>query len=90
MHLYLRESPRALILVTSSEDQRQGCPRRALVFRAAEGSRSTAQAIVEFVAKDEVDLSGVVRLTSRAVKGCLGLIQIVQNGERFLILPVLF
>lgn len=80
MHLYLRENPRALILVTSSEDQRQGCPRRALVFRAAEGSRS-AQAIVEFVPKDEVDLSGVVRLTSRAVKGCLGLIQIVQNGK---------
>ncbi|KAF8504208.1 DNase I-like protein [Gautieria morchelliformis] len=81
MHLYLRESPRALILVTSSEDQRQGCPRKALVFRASEEPRS-AQAVVEFVPKDEVDLSGVVRLTSREVKGCLGLIQLVQNGEK--------
>ncbi|KAF8592645.1 DNase I-like protein [Ramaria rubella] len=81
MHLYLRESPRALILVTSSDDERQGCPPRALVFRASIGSRS--QAVVEFVPKDEVDLSGVVRLTSRPVKGCLGLIQIAPN-ELFL------
>ena len=80
MHLYLSEAPRALILVTSSEDERYGCSRRALVFRAAEGTRS-AQAVVEFVPKDDVDLSGVVRLTSRAVKGCLGLIHILSNGE---------
>ncbi|KAF8528795.1 phosphatidylinositol phosphate phosphatase [Hysterangium stoloniferum] len=51
--------------------ERNGLPRRALVFRTtAEGSRS-GQAVVEFIPKDEVALSGVVRLSSRPVKGCL-------------------
>ncbi|OBZ76240.1 Inositol-1,4,5-trisphosphate 5-phosphatase 1 [Grifola frondosa] len=77
MYLYLNENPRALYLVTNSQDERQGRPRRALVFRAAEGN--TSQAVVEFLPKDEVDLSNAVKLTSRIVKGCLGLISIAND-----------
>jgi synaptojanin len=44
------------------------------VFRAVEGN--SGQAIVEFVPKGELNLSNVVRLTNRVVKGCLGLISI--------------
>ncbi|EPQ59096.1 DNase I-like protein [Gloeophyllum trabeum ATCC 11539] len=80
MHLYLSEGPRTLYLVTSSEDERSGRPRRALVFRAAEGS--TSKAIVEFLQKDDVDFSNAVRLSSRAIKGCLGLISV--SNEMFL------
>lgn len=79
MHLYLGTNPRALYLVTSSHDQRLGRPRRALVFRAAPST--TAQVIVEFLHKDGVDFSNLTRLTTRIVKGCLGLIA-VENGER--------
>ena len=78
MHLYLGDNPRTLYLVTSSQEEGQGRPRRALVFRAAEGKYS--QAIVEFLPKDEVDLSHAVLLTKRVVKGCLGLISI-SGGE---------
>ncbi|TDL29681.1 DNase I-like protein, partial [Rickenella mellea] len=77
MHLYLKEAgddPRTLFLVTQTEDELAGYPSRALVFRAVEGSSS--QTIVEFLPKDQVDLSGAVRLTSRRVKGCMGLINI--------------
>lgn len=77
MHLYLGTSPRVLYLVTSSQDESLGRPRRALIFRAGEGN--SGQAVVEFLPKDEVDLSNVVRLTTRVVKGCLGLIS-VENG----------
>ncbi|KAL1944314.1 hypothetical protein VTO73DRAFT_3499 [Trametes versicolor] len=80
MYLYLGESPRTLYLVTSSEDERRGGPARALVFRAAQDSSS--QAVVEFLPKREVDLSNATRLSSRIVKGCLGLISI--SGEMFL------
>jgi hypothetical protein len=76
MHLYLGSNPRVLYLVTSSQDERLGRPRKALVFRAGEGN---SQAVVEFLPKDEVNLASVVRLTSRVVKGCLGLISI-DNG----------
>ncbi|KAG8744568.1 inositol polyphosphate 5-phosphatase [Ceratobasidium sp. 414] len=84
MHLYLRDVPqRTLILTTSSDDEtRAGRPRRALVFRAAEGAKSSSQAIVEFLRKDEVDLNGVIRLTLHEVMGCLGLISV--GGELFL------
>lgn len=74
MHLYLGESPRTLYVVTSSQEEALGRPRRALVFRAADGKPS--QAVVEFLPKDEVDLSNTVKLTTRIVKGCLGLISI--------------
>lgn len=77
MHLYLGESPRTLYLITSSQEESVGRPRRALVFRASQANPS--QAIVEFLPKDEVDITSVVRLTSRSVKGCLGLIS-VGNG----------
>lgn len=80
MHLYLREQPtRALILTTSSEDERQGCPKRALVFRT-EGVKAASQASVEFLPKDEIDFSGLIRLNSRPVHGCLGLINIANGG----------
>ncbi|KAG8721546.1 inositol polyphosphate 5-phosphatase [Ceratobasidium sp. 394] len=84
MHLYLRDVPqRTLILTTSSDDEiRAGRPRRALVFRAAEGAKGSSQAIVEFLRKDQVDLNGVVRLTLHEVMGCLGLISV--GGELFL------
>ncbi|KAI0265790.1 SacI homology domain-containing protein [Gloeopeniophorella convolvens] len=72
MHLYLGENPRTLFLVTSSQEESAGRPRRALVFRAAEDNPS--QAVVEFLPKDQVNLVNAVRVTSRIVKGCLGLI----------------
>ncbi|KZT29277.1 DNase I-like protein [Neolentinus lepideus HHB14362 ss-1] len=77
MHLYVSENPRSLYLVTSSQEEKSGRPRRALVFRAAEGS--TSQAIVEFLHKDDIDFSNTVRLTSRVIKGCLGLISVAQE-----------
>ncbi|KAI0065841.1 DNase I-like protein [Artomyces pyxidatus] len=77
MHLYLGENPRTLYLVTSSQEESSGRPRRALVVRAAENSLT--QAVVEFLHKDQVNLSNVVRLTSRVVKGCLGLICIAED-----------
>ncbi|OSD04401.1 DNase I-like protein [Trametes coccinea BRFM310] len=80
MYLYLSENPRTLYLVTSSQEERRGCPARALVFRAAQDSSS--QAVVEFLPKEEVDLENAVRLTSRIVKGCLGLISVA--GDMFL------
>ncbi|PPQ65581.1 hypothetical protein CVT26_000530 [Gymnopilus dilepis] len=73
MHLYLGNNPRSLYLVTSSHDEHLGRPRRALVFRAGEGS---AKAIVEFLQKDQIDLQNLVKVTSRVVKGCLGLISV--------------
>lgn len=77
MRLHLRESPRALYLVTDAQDE-PGRPGRALVFRATEGSSS--QAVVQFLPKDEVDLSTTVKLApGRVIRGCLGLIS-VSNG----------
>ncbi|KDQ13727.1 hypothetical protein BOTBODRAFT_160330 [Botryobasidium botryosum FD-172 SS1] len=78
MHLYLRGSPRALILVTSSDDERKACPPRALVLRPAEG-KTSSQAVIESLPKDQVDLSSAVRLTSKEVYGCLGLINIAND-----------
>ncbi|CAL1701192.1 unnamed protein product [Somion occarium] len=80
MHLYLSQNPRTLYLATSSHDERHGHPRRALVFRAAEGKSS--QAVVEFLRKDQVDLSGTLKVTNRMIKGCLGLISV--DEEMFL------
>ncbi|KAH9943297.1 inositol polyphosphate phosphatase [Epithele typhae] len=77
MNLFLGENPRTLYLVTSSQDERRGCPARVLVFRAA--PRSSSQAIVEFLPKTEVDLSNAIKLTTRIVKGCLGLISVAND-----------
>uniref|UniRef100_A0A0W0EZ96 phosphoinositide 5-phosphatase n=1 Tax=Moniliophthora roreri TaxID=221103 RepID=A0A0W0EZ96_MONRR len=82
MYLHLSNNPRVLYLVTSSHDERLGRPNRALVFRSDENSPN--QAVVEFLPKDEVDLTNTVRLTSRAIKGCLGLISV--ENEIFLAL----
>ncbi|CAE6395108.1 unnamed protein product [Rhizoctonia solani] len=84
MHLYLRDAPqRALILVTSFDDEtRLNRPRRALVFRAGEGTKANSQAVVEFLRKEDVDLVGAIRLTQYEVMGCLGLISV--GGELFL------
>ncbi|KAG6821534.1 hypothetical protein H0H93_000043 [Arthromyces matolae] len=81
MYLHLAHNPRVLYLVTSSHDERLGRPRRALTFRA--GSIPT-QAVVELLRKDEIDLTNTVRLTSRVIKGCLGLISV--EGDIFLAL----
>ena len=80
MYLYLGNNPRVLYLVTSSHDDRLGRPQRALVFRKGEAN---SQAVVEFLHKEEIDLANVVRLTSRVVKGCLGLISI-EDGPSLL------
>ncbi|KAL1680770.1 SacI homology domain-containing protein [Schizophyllum commune] len=77
MHLYLTNNPRTLLLVTASQEEIIGRPRRALVFRAKPDDPT--QAIVEFLPKDQVDLSNAVRLTTRGVKGCLGLISIEND-----------
>lgn len=77
MRLYLKESPRMLYLATDPQDD-PGRPSRALVFRAAEGSSS--QAVVEFLPKEEVDLTTTIKLApGRVIRGCLGLIS-VSNG----------
>jgi hypothetical protein len=77
MHLYLSHNPRTLYLVTGSHDEQNGRPQRALVFRTAEAN--PAQVIVDFLPKDEVNLTNAVKLTIRVIKGCLGLIS-VENG----------
>ena len=76
MFLYLSHGPRVLYLLTSPHDERLGRPRRALVFRAGD---SPTQAVVEFLPKDEIDLTNTIRLTNRVIKGCLGLIS-VEGG----------
>ena len=77
MYLYLASNPRVLYLVTSSHDERLGRPSRALVFRPGDGP---SKAIVEFLHKDQIDFSSLVRLTNRVVQGCMGLIS-VENGQ---------
>jgi len=77
MHLYLRSVPRSLYLVTDSRDERLGRPTKALVFRAGDG---LTKVIVEFIARDQVDIQNLVKLSSsRNIMGCLGLISI-ENG----------
>jgi hypothetical protein len=75
MHLYLREDPRALILVALPNDERLGYSSRVLVFKPPE-TKTSGQAVVEFLHKNEIDLDDVVRLTNRSVHGCLGLLNI--------------
>lgn len=74
MHLYLGDKPRTLYLVTSQHDEKLGRPQRALVFRVAPSNSS--QAVVEFLHKDQVDLSSAVLITNRVIKGCMGLINV--------------
>jgi hypothetical protein len=78
MHLLAGDGPRTLYLVTTSQEERSGRPPRVLLFRQAENVPN--QIVVEFLSKDEVNLSQTVRLTSKPVHGCLGLISI-QGGE---------
>ncbi|KAF8639783.1 hypothetical protein AX17_001043 [Amanita inopinata Kibby_2008] len=73
MYLYLAGNPRVLYLVASHHDENLGRPQRALVFRAGE---DPSQAVVEFIRKSDVDFNSLIRLTTRVVKGCLGLISI--------------
>lgn len=86
MHLYLTESPRTLYLVTTKQEERNGRPRRALVFRASDGtsSETESQAVVQFLSKDDIDLTLAVKLTAKNIKGCLGLINI--SNEIFVVL----
>jgi hypothetical protein len=78
MHLYLGDGPRTLYLATSSHDEKLGRPQRVLVFRVAPSNPS--QAVVEFLPKDQVDLSTAVLITNRAIKGCMGLINVGAGG----------
>ncbi|KIM68900.1 hypothetical protein SCLCIDRAFT_104475 [Scleroderma citrinum Foug A] len=73
MHLYLGQNPRTLYLITGVHQEKQGCPPRALIFRAAE---TVSQVVVEFLPGDEVSLSNAVKMTNCIVKGCLGLISV--------------
>jgi len=78
MHLYLGDNPRTLYLATGQHDEKRGRPQRVLVFRVAPSNPS--QAVVEFLHKDQVDLSSAALATNRVIKGCLGLIN-VGGGE---------
>lgn len=78
MHLYLGDNPRTLYLATSQHDEKLGRPQRVLVFRVS--SSNPSQAIVEFLPKDQTDLSSAILITNRAIKGCMGLIN-VGRGE---------
>jgi hypothetical protein len=78
MHLYLGENPRTLYLTTSQHDEKLGRPQRVLVFRVAPSNPS--QAVVEFLHRDQVDLSSAVLVTSRVIRGCMGLIN-VSGGK---------
>ena len=82
MHLYLKDDnhQRTLILCTSPEDEAMGTPGRALVFRTMDNDIS--KVMVEFLPRKEFDFSTAVRLTTRKIKGCLGLINI-GDGEPF-------
>lgn len=82
MHLYLGENPRTLYLATTQQDEKLGRPQRVLVFRVAPSNPS--QAIVEFLQKDQVDLSSAVLLTNRTVKGCMGLISVGEGKSTVL------
>ncbi|KAF9651242.1 inositol polyphosphate phosphatase [Thelephora ganbajun] len=79
MHLYLGDDPRALYLATSQHDEKLGRPQRVLVFRVTPSN--PPQAVVEFLHKDQVDLSSAVLITSRNIKGCMGLINV--GGDIF-------
>lgn len=86
MHLYLKDdllSQRSLVLTTTPEEERDGSPNRALVFRVTEGN--VAKVVVEFIRKDDLDLTSAVRLTSRRIKGCLGIIN-VGDGSSYKLL----
>ena len=78
MHVYLGDNPRTIYLATSQHDEKLGRPHRVLVFRIAPSNPS--QAVVEFLHKDQVDLSSAVLIPNRAIKGCMGLIN-VGAGE---------
>ncbi|KAJ7178924.1 inositol polyphosphate phosphatase [Mycena filopes] len=71
MFLYLGSQP-SRVLYLAAPDQR-----RVLAFRQSESNPS--QAVVEFLPQNEVNLTNVIRLTSRVVKGCLGLISIERD-----------
>ncbi|KAJ7180325.1 inositol polyphosphate phosphatase [Mycena crocata] len=70
MYLYLGSHPRVLYLVATEQ-------RRVLAFRQSD--TNPAQAVVEFLPQAEVNLTNVIRLTTRVVKGCLGLISIDKD-----------
>ena len=78
MYLYLGDNPRTLYLATSQHDEKLGRPERVLVFRVAPSNPS--QAVVEFLHKDQVDLSSAALATNRVIKGCMGLIN-VSGGK---------
>ncbi|GJJ07292.1 hypothetical protein Clacol_001492 [Clathrus columnatus] len=75
MYLYLRESPRALIL-TAGEDNPNA---KALIFSSTPEGARTGRATVGFMSSSEFNLTGMLKLTPRPVKGCLGLIQFASN-----------
>ncbi|KAF7355511.1 Inositol polyphosphate phosphatase [Mycena sanguinolenta] len=73
MYLYLGGShpgSRVLYLVAAEH-------RRVLAFRQSE--TNPAQAVVEFLPHAEINLHNAIRLTTRVVKGCLGLISIERG-----------
>ncbi|KAH8830391.1 SacI homology domain-containing protein [Flagelloscypha sp. PMI_526] len=74
MHLWFNTFPRALYLATSPQDEALGAPPRVLVFRTA--SHAPRQAIVEYLPKHQVNFQSLGKLSTRVIKGCLGLISV--------------
>ena len=81
MQLYLLDdhsNQRAIVLCTGFEEERNGTPKRALVFRCLEDN--VAKVTLEFLPKDEVNFRDAIRLTTRRVKGCLGIINVGEGA----------
>lgn len=84
MFLYLRDDPRALVLVSTSDEERllPGSSAKGLLFKSTSdtgpkgSSTRHSQVVVEFLSTDEIDLDNVVRLTNRPIHGCLGLLNV--------------
>lgn len=87
MHVWLRSSPRAIVLVNNNNKGHPASASALVISTAAashEASSSTspARATVHLHTLAEVDLDSCVRLTEgyQEAAGCLGLIN-VGNGE---------
>ncbi|CAK5262838.1 unnamed protein product [Mycena citricolor] len=72
MHLYLAGPPGPRVIYLISPERR-----RVLSFRQSESN--PAQAVVEFVPQSQVNLNNAIRLTTRVIKGCLGLISLEND-----------
>lgn len=77
MYLYLRESPRALVLTAEDNNPKA----RVLLFSSTPEDAQSGRVTVDFMSNRDFDLSAFAKLTPRPIKGCLGLIHIAPNGR---------